>query len=302
MALNTKIRGLQINDAFFGAALARNSGDNNIMDVQVDNSSIEVSADALQVKASGITNDMLAGSITYAKLSLSDGDIPETKLAVAQGNLIVGDASGYGSELDLSAAQIVIGDASGYAAAVSVTGDVTISNAGVTAIGNTKVTDAMINDDVATGLAGAGLSASAGVMALDLNELGAAAVDVTADSIAIIDATDGSSKKESIADLATAIAGSGLTATNGVLSVDAVTDNIVEADIQKEDESANCNGVTVAFSLSSTPVTNSVQVFLNGILQQEGSGKDYTLSGTTVTFVDAPETGDILIIHYLIND
>lgn len=84
------------------------------------------------------------------------------------------------------------------------------------------ITDAMLNDDVATGLAGVGLSAASGVMALDLNELGAAAVNVAADSIAIVDANDSNaSKKESIADLVSAMAGAGLTATAGVLSTDA---------------------------------------------------------------------------------
>ncbi len=67
-----------------------------------------------------------------------------------------------------------------------------------------------------------GLSSTAGRLGLDLNDLAAAAVSVANDSIAIIDA-DGSnaSKKESIADLVAAMAGGGLTATNGVLSSDA---------------------------------------------------------------------------------
>ena len=50
----------------------------NTIDVNVDDSSIEVASDALQVKALGITNAMLAGSIANAKLSnstitISDG-------------------------------------------------------------------------------------------------------------------------------------------------------------------------------------------------------------------------------------
>jgi hypothetical protein len=74
-------------------------------------------------------------------------------------------------------------------------------------------------DDLANLFAGVGLSAASAVLALDLNELTAAAVNVAADSIAIIDADDSNnSKKESIADLVTAMAGGGLTATNGVLS------------------------------------------------------------------------------------
>jgi len=67
------------------------------------------------------------------------------------------------------------------------------------------------------GLSGGGTSGGV-TLALDLNELTAVGVDVSADSIALIDGTDNSSKKESIADLATAMAGSGITATNGVLS------------------------------------------------------------------------------------
>ena len=55
----------------------------------------------------------------------------------------------------------------------------------------------------------------------DLNALSAAAVDVAADSIAFIDATDSASKKESIADLATAMAGTGISAASGGLHLDA---------------------------------------------------------------------------------
>ena len=73
-------------------------------------------------------------------------------------------------------------------------------------------------DDLATLFAGTGLAAASAVLSLDLNELGAATVAVGDDSIAIIDATDNSTKKESITDLVAAMAGSGLSATNGVLS------------------------------------------------------------------------------------
>ena len=72
--------------------------------------------------------------------------------------------------------------------------------------------------DLITAIAGVGLAAASGVLALDLNELSAATVNVANDSIAIIDADDDSAKKESIADLVSGMAGSGLTATNGVLA------------------------------------------------------------------------------------
>jgi hypothetical protein len=90
--------------------------------------------------------------------------------------------------------------------------------------------------DLSAAQAGAGLAAASGVLAVanasdggiavnandiavDLNDLAAAAVAVDADSIAIIDATDDGSKKESIADLMTAVAGDGLAASSGVLAV-----------------------------------------------------------------------------------
>ena len=56
---------------------------------------------------------------------------------------------------------------------------------------------------------------------MDLDELTGATVAVAADSIVIIDADDSnSSKKESIADFVSGIAGSGLSAASGQLSYD----------------------------------------------------------------------------------
>jgi hypothetical protein len=49
-----------------GAALSKTG---NQLDVEVDNSSIEITADTLNVKALGVTNAMLAGSITRSKLA-----------------------------------------------------------------------------------------------------------------------------------------------------------------------------------------------------------------------------------------
>ena len=51
------------------------------------------------------------------------------------------------------------------------------------------------------------------------NELTGATADVSADSIAFIDATDNSSKKESIADFVSSMAGTGISASAGQLSL-----------------------------------------------------------------------------------
>ena len=64
-------------------------------------------------------------------------------------------------------------------------------------------------------------------LALNFNDLSAAAVSVANDSIAIIDASDSNgTRKESIADLATAMGGTGLTGSSGTLNVDAAQTQI----------------------------------------------------------------------------
>jgi hypothetical protein len=76
--------------------------------------------------------------------------------------------------------------------------------------------------DLVAALAGNGLAASSGVLSVDNSELTGASVSAANDSIMFIDADDSSaSKKESIADLMTAVAGTGLSASSGALSVDA---------------------------------------------------------------------------------
>jgi len=67
-----------------GAALTKTG---NQIDVAVDNSSIEIVADQLNVKALGITNSMLAGSIATSKLAAPHFFISDETSSVAQINL-----------------------------------------------------------------------------------------------------------------------------------------------------------------------------------------------------------------------
>ncbi|GAG73590.1 unnamed protein product, partial [marine sediment metagenome] len=160
--------------------------------------------------------------------------------------------------------------------------------------------------DLVTAMSGEGLAAAAGVMQLALAELPAVAVDVAADSFALIDDSDSDAdKKESIADLVTAMAGAGLTATAGVLSVDSSATAIVEADISMDNFSADTDGLETEFVLTDIPLTASLQVFINGVYAEEGSTKDYELnasSGQTKTITingDVLATGEKLIVHYI---
>ena len=70
-----------------------------------------------------------------------------------------------------------------------------------------------------TTIANSGSEGAAITITINLNDLTAATVDVANDSIAIIDANDSNgSRKESVADFVSAIAGANLTATSGVLA------------------------------------------------------------------------------------
>jgi hypothetical protein len=99
-------------------------------------------------------------------------------------------------------------------------GAITIKDGGVA---NAELVNSAVTVTAGNGLSGGGSISLGGStsIALDLNELSAAVVAVGADFVPIIDATDNSTKKESIADLMAASAGSGITATNGVLALDA---------------------------------------------------------------------------------
>ena len=69
-----------------------------------------------------------------------------------------------------------------------------------------------------TTIANSGSEDAAVTITVNLNGVAAGTVAVANDSIAFIDADDDATKKESVADFVSAIAGANLTATNGVLA------------------------------------------------------------------------------------
>lgn len=66
----------------------------------------------------------------------------------------------------------------------------------------------------------------------------------------------------------------------------------------RETPSGLVNGANTAYTLAFTPVAGSEHIYLNGILQEPGAGNDYTISGSAITYLAAPVTGDKVRASY----
>lgn len=64
----------------------------------------------------------------------------------------------------------------------------------------------------------------------------------------------------------------------------------------EEAPTGTINSTNTDFELSLTPVAKTVKVFLNGAFQTP-QGEDYTISGTTITFVTAPRHGKLWVTY-----
>jgi hypothetical protein len=65
----------------------------------------------------------------------------------------------------------------------------------------------------------------------------------------------------------------------------------------REDLSSVVDGVTTTFPLLHTPVADSELIYLQGILQNEGAGNDYTVSGSNLVFAQAPLSSPLIAFY-----
>jgi hypothetical protein len=382
----------------------------NTLSVNVDDSSIEINSDSLRVKSSGITNAMLAGSITNAKLSnstisgvalganlnslskatnggvsfssyngsaavgdltLDFDDLSDAVINVASDSIAFVDSDDDGTKRDTIADLVTamagdgLGATSGVLAvgvdgsSIETSGDaLRVKASGVTnamlagSIANAKLANSTISGvSLGSNLASLSASATGGIVmssyngsaavsniTLDINSLSAAAVNVAADSIAIYDADADETGKETVADLMTAVAGDGLSATSGVLAV-GVDDSSIETNgdalrvkasgitnamlagsitlakfsAKGEQQGYTGNNSTTEFSLGGyvpTAQHGTVQVYLNGMrcqkvdsLTSPAVATEYLVTdvggtSTKVTMGVAPPTGDFVYVDF----
>jgi len=82
------------------------------------------------------------------------------------------------------------------------------------------------------------------------------------------------------------------TATSGIKWGSSGSVTLVRGEVPTGDvDSSNAD-----FTIADTPVTDTLRVYLNGIRQKITD--DYTFTGTTITFVTAPLTGDKILVDY----
>lgn len=93
------------------------------------------------------------------------------------------------------------------------------------------------------------------------------------------------------------VTGAGLvlsTAASGQITISA-KDNIT----WNEKLTGDVDGMNKEFLLSDQPASsNSLMVFMNGVLQEFGSMNDFTLDGAKVVFINAPPVGSKIIATY----
>ncbi len=312
--------------------------------------------DSLSAQASGgIAMTAFNGASAVSNLRLSLVDLPDGAVNVANDFIAIVDADDSGASKVESIADLMTASAGtgltatsgvlnvggladaqiagGAAIAISKLAASTIS--GVSLGGNlaslSKATNGGVNFSSYNG------SAAVSNLQLDLNDLAAASINVANDSFAFVDADDDSTKKETIADFASAMASDGIEAVSGqfkaklngstlnrsasglkvadlgIGSGQLASSSVTPAKLSfgGRQDILTANGSTTAFNLAQnvdSTLINFVLVFRNGLLcKKVGSSpadeSEYTCatdgSTTTVTFGAAPESGETLEVRYL---
>lgn len=157
---------------------------------------------------------------------------------------------------------------------------------GLTLSGSTFSVDAA-DASISVGLSGIQVGLGDGSLEVDG---GLRVVHGTAGQVYIADATGELTPTTLSGDVST---------VSGTGSVTLATDVAkVSNYVTREAPTGSVNGTNTAFVLAHTPVAGTESVFLNGILQEPGAGNDYTISTDTITFADAPVSGDRVRVTY----
>lgn len=290
-------------------------------------------------------------------LTLADGTLEITgsglKLAsLAEGKVLIGNASGVATAQDLSGAitidaagvtalgagvvlnsniavgtigldklvtgtagQMIVLNGAGVPSYVTVSGDVSVSTAGVftivddavvtSKIADAAVTTVKINDLAVTTAKINDLAVTTGKLA-DLAVTTAKIDDLAVTTGKLADAAVTLGKLVALdpaklvigtasGNAQVAISGDVTISEAGVATVNAAT-VVKVADIVTREVPTALSATEV--QLANTPKPGTEHVFVNGLLMDVGAGNDYTISGSTITFAFSLNAGDKVRVSY----
>ena len=261
------------------------------LNVQVDDSSLEIDSDTVRVKASGVTNAMLAGSIANSKLANSAVTINSNSVSLGGSATLDTDDIGEGSS------NLYFTNARARSA-ISASGDLSYnSSTGVISFTN----DAGDIESVTAGVGLSGGGSSGAVsLAVDLSELTdmTANVDNTEDELIILD--NGADRRKLISeiplsafdndagfgtgsgDISSVVAGSGL--TGGATSGDATLNvNVDDSSLEISSDTVQVKAAGVTNAMLAGSIANS-KLANSSITVTDGSNSTATSLGGTITF------------------
>ena len=239
---------LVIGGPAFGSGLATisDSGAANFASVtsvgNVSGSEFQIAGNVVVANTTRISSAGAATFTSIAGTSISGSGVLSINQIKSSGSIAGTDfeVGGLLKMPDVTSGKILVADGTSFEE-VAMSGDVAIASGGATTIQNDAVESGMLYDNVISGLtelAQGSLAAADEFLISDGGTIKRYGVDslakdalaltseetaaVADDYIVFLDGgATGETKKESIADLVSSIAGGGLTATNGVLSTDA---------------------------------------------------------------------------------
>jgi len=90
--------------------------------------------------------------------------------------------------------------------------------------------------------------------------------------------------------------GTGISITNAAGSITIAATSTINF-VENETPSGTVNGTNDTFTVANTPTAGSLKVYVNGI-RYAGGGVDFTLTGASIQFVTAPDSGSVLLADY----
>lgn len=248
----------------------------------------------------------ITNSVTSGAVSLFSGGASGTTADTGTVSVFSGNATGTSGDVNLStgtgatAGKVRILTANTLRAEFDSTG-LNLSGGEAYKIGGTSVLDAttlgsgVVTSSLTTvGTIGTGVWQGTTVG----TTYGGTGLSITPTSINDGDLLIGSNSGDAFVKT-TLTAGTGITIVNGAGTITISSTGSFGASniVTEETPTGAVDGSNVSFSIANTPYVGTVRVYLNGVRQKSG-GVDYSISGTTITFVNAPQTGDELFVDY----